>query len=361
MNSTVDAKPAPLSLKPDLADAAQRWAAFYAGEIIDRPVVCVTAPQPGAKPPPGSSYHDRVFLDLDELVDRMVRGAEATYFGGEAIPTGWTSFGPDEVAVFCGAELAWSADSGDTNWSVPFVEDWEKALPLRLHSEHPLWQRMLEFYRRAARRTAGKMLLAPLDLHTNMDLLAAIRGPQRLCLDLVEQPETIDRAMADARRIFPEVWRAVAEAAQMDERGYCAGIYSMAGAAFLQCDFCCMMGPPMFRRWVLPALEEEATIVRHCVYHWDGPGALMHERDLVTSRGLHCMSYVPTPGQGGHPAHIELFKRVQAAGRAVHVWGSPDEVKAIHRELRPEKVFYCTNAASPAAAEELLAWFKANT
>ena len=64
---------------------------------------------------------------------------------------------------------------------------------------------MLEFYHRAADRMAGKMLLSSLDLHTNMDLLAAIRGRQRLCMDLVDQPEMVDRAMDDSRAIFREM------------------------------------------------------------------------------------------------------------------------------------------------------------
>jgi hypothetical protein len=302
-----------------------------------------------------------VFGDMDEIVDGMLRSAEATFYGGEAIPAGWLSFGPDEIAVFCGAELAWSDDSGDTNWSVPCVENWEDALPLRLREDHPLWLRMLELYRRAAERTAEKMLLAPLDLHTNMDLLAALRGPQRLCLDLLDCPELIDRAMADARAIFRQVWQEIARAGQMDEGGYCHLAYSMEGAAVLQCDFCCMVSPEMFGRWVLPAVEEEAEIVRHAVYHWDGPGALVHTDALLASKGLYALSYVPGAGRGSHMDYLDLLQRVQVGGKAVQVCGSPDEIKQMHRELRPDRAIYCTGTGSQAEAEQLLEWFVKNT
>lgn len=354
-------RPAPLEFKPDLEESAKRWDAFYAGEIIDRPIVCVTAPREGYKRPPGSNYHERVHGDMDDIIERAIASAEGTFYGGEAVPSFWTSFGPDEVAVFAGAELRWNEDSGDTNWSVPYVEDWEEALPLRIQNDHPLWQRMLEFYRRAADRMAGKMLISPLDLHTNTDLLAAIRGPQRLCMDLLEQPEMIDRAMDDSRAIFRELWDTVKEAGRMDESGYCHGIYSMEGAAFLQCDFSCMISPAMFRRWVFPALEEEAEIVKHCVYHWDGPGALVHTDDLLASVGLHTMSYVPGAGHGGHIDHLDLLKRVQKGGKAVQVGGSPEQIKFMHRELQPEKVYYSTGVGSRAEAEELLNWFVRNT
>jgi hypothetical protein len=353
--------PAPLSFKPDLEEAAQRWEAFYAGDIIGRPVVCVTAPRPGMRRPPGSDYRQRVFGDLDEIIERELAIAETIYWGGEAIPTFTPSFGPDEIAAFCGAELCWSDDSGNTNWSQPCVTDWDSVLPLRLQEENPLWQRMLLLYRKAAEAMAGKMLIASLDLHTNMDLLAALRGPERLCLDLIDQPEVIDRAMASARELFPQLWAAISAAGRMDERGYCHLFYSMTGAAVLQCDFSCMISPEMFRRWVLPALEEEAEIVQHAMYHWDGPGALVHMPDLLASKGLHTLSYVPGAGRGGHWEHLDLLKRVQAGGKAVQVWASPEQIKLMHKELQPHKVVYCTHTRTPEQAEELLDWLVRHT
>jgi 5-methyltetrahydrofolate--homocysteine methyltransferase len=351
----------PLAFKPDLEAAAQHWEAFYAGEIIDRPVVCVTAPRAGFQTMRGSDYYERIHGDMDDIIERSLINAEATFWGGEAVPSSFLSFGPDEIAVFMGAELCWRDDSPGTNWSKPFVEKWEDAFPLRLHDDHPLWQRVLEFYRRASARMAGKMLLAPLDLHTNMDILAAIRGPERLCIDLIDQPEMIDHAMMDARAIFRVLWDALREAGRMDELGYCHAFYSMEGAAVLQCDFSYMISPEMFRRWVLPALEEEAEIVKHALYHWDGPGALIHTTDLVATPGLHALSYVPGTGYGSHRDYLDLFKRVQAGGKAVQVWGSPGEIKEMHRELKPEKVFYNTSVRSQKEAEELLKWFVANT
>jgi len=122
-----------------------------------------------------------------------------------------------------------------------------------------------------------------------------------------------------------------------------------------------MMSPVMFRRWVLPALEEEAEIVGHVVYHWDGPRALMHTADLLASRGLQTLSFVPGDGHGDPVDYLDLLKRLQVGGKAVHVWGTPEQCKKMHRELRPEKVFYCTETKTQGEAEELLMWFVRNT
>jgi hypothetical protein len=343
----------PLEYKPDMPEAARRWDAWFAGEIIDRPLVCVTAPKGPQPPLPPRGYHDRVFGTIDGNLRAQLAVAETTYFGGEAVPRLWLSFGPDECSVFCGAEFGWSDDSGDTNWCVPCVEDWGTDLPITLREDSPLFQRMLAMYRVAADLGRGKALLSLPDLHTNMDLLAGMRWPQKLCYDVLDCPELIDRAMADARAVFVRLWEAICEAGVAD----CGIVPSTS----LQCDFSCMISPAMFRRWVLPALEEEAEVLGHVTYHWDGPGALVHADDLIASKGLGALDYVPGTGRGGHMDYLDLFKRVQAGGKGVSVWGSVDEVKQMHRELDPRRTIYHTWAPSPGDADALLEWFVRNT
>ncbi len=353
----------PLSLKPDLQDAARRWDAFYAGELIDRPVVCVTAPRNGAcnAVPPLLTYRDKAFGNVDTVLLSALAGAEATYHGGEAVPAFFPSLAADEIAAYIGAEIRWSPDSPDTNWSVPFVRNWEQALPLRVQEDNPLWQRVLQLYVRGSELLEGKMLLAPLDFHSNMDLLAAVRGPEQLCMDLVEQPQAVEEAMKSARAVFPVLWQKITRAGKMSERGYWQYMFSMDGAALLCCDFIAMISPSMFKRFVLPALEEEAAMVKNVFFHWDGPAALVHEPHILSSKAFYLLEFVPGAGSGGYMAYLEHLKRWQAAGKAVWVEGTPEEIKALHGELLPQRVVYSTRAASEKDADELLRWFVRHT
>jgi hypothetical protein len=101
--------------------------------------------------------------------------------------------------------------------------------------------------------------------------------------------------------------------------------------------------------------------MQYASYHWDGPGALVHFDQLMASRGLHNFGYVPGAGHGDIIDHLDLLKRIQNAGKVVGVSGTPDQVKLMHRQLRPELATYCTRAASVKEADDLVKWFVRNT
>ena len=354
-------EPSALSLKPDLNESAKRWEASFAMELTDRPPVWMTCRKPDAPEAPLPNYLRKTNSNIDTLLDEVERFADSVWWGGDSIPQWMPSFGPDEMLSYCGGEdLIFSEDSPDTNWGKPFVDDWSTTT-LQIDYRSPLLKRMLEIYRRGAERFAGKLLLTPPDLHSNLDLLAAARGPERLCMDLLDSPELIDKAMGEARAVFRELWTAVRIAGRMDELGFSQNFYSMEGAAMMQCDFSCMIHPDMYRRWALPALEEEAVIVRHATYHWDGPGALVHWDAVTSCPGFYAISYVPGDGNGRSADHLPMLKRIQEAGKVVHVGGTFDEIKLMHRELRHDRVVYYTSASTPQDGERLLKWLVDNT
>ncbi len=352
----------PRKFKPNYDEMVRRWEAYFAGDLLDRPIVMLTAPLPGKSAPPNLVYREYQSASYDEVVERWLRKAEANYYAGESFPEFCVTYGCDEVAVFCGGgAFKFHAISNDTVWTEPVVNDWESFLPFGLHEAHPLWQRLLPLYRYGAERVAGKLAIGNLDLHTNMDMLMALRGSQQLCIDCIDTPEVIDRAMACARAVFPRVWYGVAEAGRRDELGYAANFYSETPAAVLQCDFSCMISPEMFRRWAMPALEEEAAIVQRVYYHWDGVGALIHSNDILAMPGLHTLGFLPGEGKGSHLDYVELYRQWQQAGKSVHVGGSFEQIKRLHRELDPAKTMYSTGAGTPDEAEQMLAWFVKNT
>ena len=352
-----------LSFKPNLGEALERWRAFWNKDLIKRPCVAVTAPKEGVEQVGGPPYPTRPTDDFDKLLDQAEAHMASRYYGGEAMPFYEPSFGPDQVGAFVGARLDHSTDSSGTSWSVPFVEDWEEALPLRLGQGNDTWERMLELCRLAGERGEGKFLVGMLDLHSNFDWLAAIRGPDRLCMDLLDVPELIHRAMASARELYPQTYNALYEAGNMAGRGSCGWLpfFSERRYATTQCDFACLLSPPQLNEFALPALEEECDFLDRSVYHYDGATCLQHFDAITGIKSLDGIQWTPTAGGPPMMGWLDLLKRFQATGKSIFVGCSAEELKVYHRELEPNLVLYSVGVGSEREADELLKWLEQNT
>jgi hypothetical protein len=353
-----------LGFKPNLDEALERWRAFWNKDIIKRPCVAVTAPKDGVEQVPGPPSQYMPDADFDEILDRAEAAMACRYYAGEAMPFFQPSFGPDQCAAFVGARLEWSRDSEGTTWSVPFVESWEDALPLRLGEGNDSWQRMVELCTKAGERGRGKFAVGALDLHSNLDWLAAIRDPVRLCTDLIDCPDLIHMAMASVRDLYPVVYNALYAAAGMADKGTCGWLpYWCEGRyATTQCDFACLLSPPQFNEFVLPALEEESDFLDRSVYHYDGATALQHFDAVTSIKSLDGIQWTPTSGGPPMVEWLDLLKRFQETGKNVFVGCSAEELKEVfHPELEPNLVLYSVSVGSEKEADELLKWLEDNT
>ncbi len=348
--------------KPDLGRAKKYWAAFWNHEIIDRPCVFVTAPKDETKQKEKPPYMDGYNGEYEKALKMFDEWAESTYFGAEAIPYFDISFGPDQFSAFIGSELIMAEDK-TTSWVKPFVTDW-KTVDIELKKDKDsIWNKMLEYIRFAARFSQDKFLISMLDLHSNMDCMSAIRGPENLCMDIIDCPGEIERVLKEVRLLYTPVYEGVYEAGDMKSRGtigwapfYCEGKF-----ATIQCDFICMIGPEDARRFVIPAISEEASYLDHSVYHYDGTDALVHLDDILAIPEIDVIQWVP--GEGNPPLieWIDLLKNIQKAKKGLQIYCSVEEVKRFHKELRPEGVLYSVEASSRQEADNLISWLKKNT
>jgi len=357
-----------LTYKADFERVKDVWRHFWNGEMVRRPVVVAQVSRPGRSP--GNPGHLRYLRAntrrWEEQLAAIDGWLEDTVFLAEAVPHFSPDHGPDQFACFYGGRLEHSADSPETNWVHPFVDGrWEAVLPLRLDREGSVWTSVMGLSRRLAEHARGRYLVGACDLHSNLDTLLAMRGGEGLCMDLIEQPEAIGAAMADVRQAYPvvydELYRAGGMSAETGSIGWIP-FWSDGRFATIQCDALCMISPQISRKIVLPALEEEAEFLDHCVLHFDGPGALPHLDDVLSIKAIDAIQWVPGDGQKPMREWIDVLQRCQAAGKAVQVYGvNPEHVRQLHRILKPEKTVYCVEAEHPDRINELLYWLEKNT
>jgi hypothetical protein len=207
------------------------------------------------------------------------------------------------------------------------------------------------------------MLISHLDLHSNADALSAIRTPARLCTDFYDYPYLIDKAMRQVRGLFAFVYEALYQAGGMSRSGTQGWVplYHPGRTNTIQCDFLALIGPEQGRRYVMPALEEESSYLDACSYHYDGPECLVHLDDILAIDGIQVIQWVCGARNRPNIEWLDLFKRIQKAGKGLWLGTTPEELKIYLKELRPEGMYYQVWVSSPEEGEEVLKWMVAHT
>ncbi len=296
---------------------------------------------PGRPEPatPSNGMHSTSFdtrYTIDQIMDRWEYDLSGQKFLGDAYPSFWTNFGPGIAAEFLGGRA--DARNG-TVWFYP--GKFEGLHPKDMHieySEHSQWlERILQISRAGIDRFEGLVQVGMTDLGGTMDILASLRPAEELLTDLYDCPEEIERLMWE---IHPQWFKYfdLINAALKGNPGYSswAEVFSNEPGYMLQCDFCYMIGPEMFDRFVLPELT--ATCKRLApggsFFHQDGIGELPHTASLHGIKELAGVQW--QPGDGDHPSSIGWFdqqRRIRDDGKLSQTWGSPEELERLINEI----------------------------
>ncbi|MBT6147801.1 MAG: hypothetical protein HN712_19265 [Gemmatimonadetes bacterium] len=360
-----------LKTKPDLEEVKRRWDAFWAGEVIHRPMVCAAAPKDGTRAlvdTLSTRYWNPCSGNYKAQLDLLDEWADKTLFMGDLIPHVSPDHGPDQFAAWLGSELKFSPHSIGTNWVEPSLTDWESFLPVTLQKDNAVWQSVLEYASLLKDRGKGKYIVGMPDLHSHMDALSALRHPGQLCLDLYDIPERVRGGCAQVRALYPEIYESIRTAGGMSEETGTIGWFPMwcdGKTAAVQCDFSVFLGNDMWREFVLPGIEEEVSYLDRCFYHLDGLQQLNHLDDLLALPRLDGVQFVPGTGQ---PEMFwrhwrDVLKKILAAGKKVIVYGNMDleAVKDVHRDLGAEGVIYEIFGATRDEIDAILMWLRRNT
>ena len=195
-----------LSLKPDFEQVEKRYDAFWHQEIIDRPPVCITLPADQMRPVPKKSYasHQERWLDIDfraEQTDIQLRNQK---YLADALPIAWPNMGPEIFSAWCGCGYEFGEH---TTWSTPCIEDWAKdADKAVFNPNHPLYLKTIEFTKQLMERGLGHYIVGLTDLHPGGDHLAALRDPQNLAIDLMDNPEAVKAKLAQVSQEYYTVY-----------------------------------------------------------------------------------------------------------------------------------------------------------
>ncbi len=340
-----------------LQKAAARNEAFFSGELEEYPLLWITAPtgEPSRLAPPADEL--QLWLDPQYVVEAADDRFSRTCFVADALPVHNPWLGPNQVAAWLGGELKFDIARHNTSWTDPFVEDLSQVDQLRIDPDNQWWRIYLDLLRASAEAGKDRWAVCYPDLHTGIDALSALRGPDRLALDLMLDPDSITRLMPQLTRLFKEIVDQVSEIILPYGQGSSNWTMGWSSRRFVcigQNDFTCMISNKMFREFVLNDVIETARHVDHSLYHLDGTGALHHLPTLLEIPELNAIQWVPGAGKEDASRWMDLLRSIQAAGKGVTMLPtSPEDALDCCRELDISRLFLWVEVETPEQAEDL--------
>jgi hypothetical protein len=303
----------------------RRW---WAGEL-ERPLIQMplSGRTPAQAKPDLPWHYFNSFYDLsvpaERIVDWYAYNLESMVFRGDSFPHANVYLGPGVVAAYMGAELTNSQSAG-TTWFHPHTVVPAEELRLKLLPNERWWQRTIDLYRAAQARFQGLVQLDMTDLGGNLDITSTFRPSEHLLLDLYDCPDEVTRLVWEGHDAWWHCFDAINREANLNP-GYTAWcpIFSEQPYYMLQCDFCYMIGPDMFVKFVLPELAASCRRLTNAFYHLDGPGALPHLDALLSIPELKGIQWVPGAGQPDITHWPEVYRKIRAAGKLIQIYDTP--------------------------------------
>lgn len=359
-------------------ECRRRYAEFWARENHDRPLLWITAPREAVllekiiphQPTQNSlhwisgphfygEYHRRItadttsrWLDTGLVVKRARFNFERTYYAGEAYPLLYPDFGPDIMAAVLGCDLVLGEH---TTWCQPNIGDWSPPPEFALDEANAWWKRTIDASREMVDDARGEYFVSITDIHPGVDTLMAMRGPERLCVDLVDYPDAVKDAMPRVwepfKTVYEQLHRTTAE--NLSGSSNWMGAWHPGRWHTVSADFMTMISPRMFEEVIVPQIVRETTWLDDSIFHLDGPEALRHVDRLLEIPQLTGIAWLPGEGKPPISEWIPVLRKIQAAGKVIQAEVHDWEVPILVSELQPEGALYVTSCRTQGEAEAL--------
>ena len=336
--------------KPDYDATYRRHEAFWNRAIIDRPPVSITLPRKDKPAPiPKKSYAtlEERWLDVDQRVAEAVAHVASTDYIYDSLPIVWPNLGPEIFSAWCGCGYRYGET---TTWTEPAIIDWETDYErTRLDVTHPLFRKMVEFTQKLIEAGRGKFIVGLTDFHPGGDHIAALRDPQVLAMDLLDNPDYVKKALERSSAEYFAAYGVFYNMIRSEGMPATSWVPLVNDGTFYipSNDFSCMVSTDMFEEFFLPGIAQECKFYEHSIYHLDGQGALRHLDALLSIPELDAVQWVCGAGNEGYARWVNVYQRIQRAGKALQMDCTIKELPMIFETLRPEGVWFHSISGIP--------------
>ena len=287
-------------------------------------------------PPPYRDLNQRWF-DPEWRADYLDWYVAHSSLMADMLPVANTQLGPGSLAAILGGVFE---GGEDTIWIHPnpdYTDD------ITFNPNHPNFLLHKNLLKACKAKAQGHYYVGMPDLMEGLDVLAAIKGTDKVLLDTVMQPEVLERQMQQINdiyfRVFDELYDIIREGDEMAFSYFSS--WAPGKMSKLQSDISTMISVDDYRRFVQPFIREQCQKIDYTLYHLDGVGAMHHLDALLEIEELNAIQWTPGVGepQGGSPKWYDLYNKILAAGKSIMAcWVTLDELKPLLDNIGGEGV-----------------------
>ena len=329
-----------MTVQPNLHEVKQRFISWWKGDLHESPLVNMYVrrdnPRETLEDVPPAKPGDHYFSDMDAVLADFRNSMRMQNYELDSFPMLDLNFGPGSLALYLGSEPTFTRE---TVWYNPCVHgSWEN-FPLVYDPGNRWWKEHFRIHEVAQQAAGGEFYVTIPDLVENIDILAAMRDPQQMCFDLIDEPDIVKQRLEELHDLYFTYYDAFYDLVK-DKDGASAfthfRIWGPGKTAKVQCDFNVMLSPAHFREFVCPTLARQCAQLDNSIFHLDGPDAIRHAPALLEMPHLNGIQWTHGAGNpdGGHERWYPLYDLVHEAEKCLWVYYEDTDADTIINKTR---------------------------
>lgn len=324
-----------MTAKPNLNETKQRFTSWWNCDLHESPLVSLYArrqnPRRPLEPVAPAIPGDHYYSDMTNVLANFRNQIRMRNYELDAFPMLDLNFGPGSLALYLGSEPTFTPE---TVWFNPCVHDGWENYPLVYDKDNRWWKEHYRILEVAQNASEGEYYVAIPDVVENIDILAAMRDPQKMCFDLLDEPDIVKQRLEEVHDLFFVYYDALYDLLKDKDGGSVFTAFRLWGqgkTAKVQCDFNVLMSPEHFREFVCPTLARQCAQLDNTIFHLDGPDAIRHVPALMEIPHLNGLQWTPGAGNpdGGSEHWYPMYDLVHEAGKCLWVYiddADPDSI-----------------------------------
>ena len=290
--------------------------------------------------------YDRILVPFGEIEDDVIHSVAPI----PAFPWLESMLG---IPAQVGNESVWAPEGGFE------YGDTER---LDLSRENPWRKKYLEFVTALQDRYGDRYPVGQPILRGPADMVAALRGSQRMIFDLYDFPADFQRLCRACTDLAVGLVRDQLAITRPFHGGYEVESFTLwapGGIVRMQEDASALLSPDLYRKYLQAEDRRMADAFPYQVIHLHSSSLHLLDR-FAEIESLRCIEINKDQGGWGVPRMIPLFQEVQARGKSLIVRGKLDteDLAALRQGLSPDGLYLQIVVETPQEAGKFKEFFR---